>query len=125
MDVALVAYVFGAARVLIGLGAIFAIDRLAPLFGFPRDQLTPTMRLFARLFGNRDIGLGVILFAAAGDLPWLRLALLFNAAHDLLDAAVIAPLIQKPEIRTASLICLACATSGVVLFVSAWWWTFL
>ncbi len=115
----------GAGRVVIGLAALFAVDRAAMWFGFPPEHLTPTMRLFARLFGNRDIGLGVLVFAALGDVSFLRFALLFNAAHDALDwCAIAVPLLRKQGIRRPAALCLGCATSGIVLFVLAWWFTF-
>jgi hypothetical protein len=125
MDVTLFACLLGAGRILIGLASLFAIDRVGRWFGLPEEHFTPTMRLFARLFGNRDLGLGVLVFAALGELPLLRLALLFNAAHDVLDACAIAvPLIRSQGIRRPALAFLSCAISGVVLFLSTWWWTF-
>ena len=52
------------------------------------------------------------------------LALLFNAAHDVLDfGAIIVPLIRKQGIRRPALMCLAFATSGIVRFGSAWWFS--
>jgi hypothetical protein len=125
MDATFFACVLGAGRILIGLASLFAIDPVARWFGFPDEHFTPTMRLFVRMFGNRDLGLGVLVFAAAGELPLLRLALLFNAAHDALDACAIAvPLVRNQGIRRPATAFLFCAISGVVLFVSAWWWTF-
>jgi hypothetical protein len=125
LNATVVACVLGAGRVLIGLGAIFAVDPLAAWFGFPRADVTPTMRIFSRLFGNRDLGLGVLIFASTADVSALRFALLFNAAHDALDwCAILVPLVRRQGIRRPALAFLACATSGVVLFVSAWWYTF-
>ena len=121
MDTTLWACALASARLLIGLAALLAVDRVSAVFGFPHEHITPTMRLFARLFGIRDLGLGVLVFVMLGDLPLLRFALLFNAGHDLLDACAISvPLIRKQGIDRPARAFLAFATAGVVLWGLAW-----
>jgi hypothetical protein len=113
-----------AVRILIGLAPLVAPNRIALWLGFPREHLTPTMRLFARLFGIRDLGLGALILGALGDPALLPLALWFNAAHDLLDAGAIAiPLLRQQVIKRPARLFLAFSATGIVLFGLAGWLT--
>ena len=95
---------------------------MTALAGFSREQSTPTAQLFARLFGNRDLGLAFLVFATLGNPPLLSLALFFNAAHDALDACAIAvPLLKKQGISRAAAIFLAFSLTGIVVFTLAGW----
>jgi len=81
------------------------------------------MRLFARLFGIRDLGLGALIFLTLKDPKLLGFSLLFNAAHDVLDAAAICvPLLKRQGIRRPAKAFLAFSFSGIVTYTLAWWW---
>ena len=55
-------FVMGVGRILLGIAPFVAARPSARLLGFPVDHDNPTTRLMARLFGVRDIGLGVLVF---------------------------------------------------------------
>lgn len=71
-----------AGRIAIGAAALFAPGRTARLMGFPADQDNATARLMGRLFGVRDVALGVLVWRFRDEpalAPW---AYRFNAAID-------------------------------------------
>lgn len=106
---------------MIGLAPILAARPVAQLLGFPSAHDTPTTRLFARLFGVRDIGLGILVLWALQDGALLHFVLLFNAAHDLADALVIGvPLVHKQGIDRAAYFSLACALGGLMCWLITW-----
>jgi hypothetical protein len=77
-------------RVVIGAAALLAPGPTSKLLGFPRDHDNATARLMGRLFGVRDVALGVLVWRFKDDqevAPW---AYRFNAAIDAGDAASIA-----------------------------------
>ena len=122
MSVILFAALLGIVRLVIGLMPIFAFGKMTALAGFSREQSTPTAQLFARLFGNRDLGVAFLVFATLGNPPLLSFALFFNAAHDALDACACAvPLLKKQGISRPAVIFLAFALTGVVVFTLAGW----
>ena len=82
------AYAFGALRIAIGLGPIFTPKLVSWILAVPPSEDTRTALLWARLFGLRDIGLGVLVLAASSDLAMLHKAAWFNAAMDLGDASM-------------------------------------
>lgn len=47
---------FAIGRILLGLAPFVAVTPLLRVFGIPKEEDTTTARLFARLFGVRDIG---------------------------------------------------------------------
>jgi hypothetical protein len=107
---------------MMGLAPILGARPVAQLLGFPSAHDTPTTRLFARLFGVRDIGLGILVFWALQDVAMLRFVFLFNAAHDLADALVIGvPLVHKQGIDRAAYLSLACALGGLMCWLITWW----
>lgn len=121
MDISTAATLLALGRVAIGLAPIVAPRLTAALIGFPTSHDNPTSRLMGRLFGVRDIGLGVLVLAALHGHASLRFALLFNAAHDLGDAVAIAvPLLRRQGIDRAALISLALATLGGVSWLVLW-----
>ena len=122
MSVTLFAALLGIVRLVIGLMPIFAFGKMTALAGFSREQSTPMAQLFARLFGNRDLGLAFLVFATLSNPRILSLALFFNAAYDALDACAIAvPLLKKQGISRPAVIFLAFALTGVVVFPLAGW----
>jgi len=79
-----------AGRVAIGAAALFAPSATARLMGFPAEQDNASARLMGRLFGVRDVALGVLVWRFRDEpalAPW---AYRFNAAVDGGDAASIA-----------------------------------
>jgi hypothetical protein len=77
-------------RIAIGAAALLAPGPTSKLLGFPRDHDNPTARLMGRLFGVRDVALGVLVWRFKDDpvvAPWVYR---FNAAIDAGDAASIA-----------------------------------
>jgi hypothetical protein len=111
--VTLLAYLFAAGRVVLGLAPILAARRASALLGFPPEHDNPTTRLMARLFGVRDIGLGVLVVGALHGHASLSFAFLFNAAHDLGDAIMIAvPLARRQGIDRAAALSLGFAVLG-------------
>jgi hypothetical protein len=122
MSVTLFAALLGIIRLVLGLMSIFAFGKMVALAGFPPEQSTPTTRLFAKLFGNRDLGLAFLVFATLGNPPLLSFVLFFNAAHDALDAcAAAAPLLKKQGITRPAALFLAFSLAGVVFFTLAGW----
>lgn len=108
-------------RVLLGFAPIVGASQSARLLGFPEEHDNATARLMARLFGVRDIGLGVIGFAAvAGTVP-ATFALLFNAATDAADALMIAiPLARRQGIDRAATTSLVFACIGGATWLLAY-----
>jgi len=99
----LVIAAMGTARILLGLAPFLAAERTALLLGFPRSHDTPTTRLMARLFGVRDVGLGVLVFYALGHPAVLSFVVVFNALTDFGDLVAIAiPLIRRQGIDGAA-----------------------
>jgi hypothetical protein len=113
--------VLGLGRIVLGLVSIFGIAPAVRLLGVPPAHDTPTARLFARLFGVRDIGLGVLVLWSLERPGVLPFVLLFNAAHDLADALMIAvPLVRRQGIDRTAGLSLAFALGGLSLWLVAW-----
>ncbi len=77
-------------RIAIGAAALFAPGPTSKLLGFPRDHDNATARLMGRLFGVRDLALGVLVWRFKDDpavAPWI---FRFNAAIDAGDASAVA-----------------------------------
>ncbi len=93
----------GVGRIVLGLTPFVAAERSAALLGFPRAHDTPTSRLMARLFGVRDVGLGVLVFYAQAHPAVLSFVCLFNALTDTGDLVAIAiPLVRRQGIDRAA-----------------------
>ncbi len=112
----------GATRILIGITPIVAPRYGMKLFRFPPEHDNPTGRLMGRLFGVRDIGLGVMALLAAAYYPaWLGFVCLFNAAHDAGDVLSFAiPLVRRHDIDRSATLGLAVAGPAVALWLFAW-----
>jgi hypothetical protein len=108
-------------RIVLGLAPFVAADTSARLLGFPADHINPTARLFARLFGVRDIGLGVLaLYAlehpAAG--PFLYL---FNACMDGGDVvSVLIPVVRGQGLNRAAALSGCLAMSAGAAWITVW-----
>lgn len=123
MVVAWLAWLLAGGRIVIGLAPIVAARATSRLLGFPEAHDNATTRLMARMFGVRDIGLGVLVIAGMRH-PKLLLPpiLLFNLAIDLADAAMIVlPLREDGPMRRAARNSLAFALGGAALWFVTWW----
>lgn len=69
-------------RMLVGLAPIVAPDQAAALFKFPAEHLNATARFFGRLFGIRDIAVGVLTLWAVDKAEIVGFILIFNACVD-------------------------------------------
>ena len=112
------AWFFALGRICIGLGPFVAAGPLVRLLGFPPAHDNASARLMARLFGVRDIGLGLLVLWCAHDLALLRLAVLFNLFHDVADLATAAiPLVRRQQIDRGAL------TTGAFALIGGLGWT--
>ena len=108
-------FAMGVGRVLLGLAPFFAARPTSRLLGFPDDHDTPTARLMGRLFGVRDVGLGVLVFWALRHPEALPFALVFNLLMDAGDlVAAIIPLARRQGIDRGALSTGACALAGAL-----------
>lgn len=93
----------GLGRIALGLAPFVAAGQSAKLLGFPQSHDNPTSRLMGRLFGVRDIGLGVLAFYAIKHPEAAAFIFLFNAFMDLGDLFSIAiPLVKRQGIDRAA-----------------------
>lgn len=114
-------YCLAAGRMILGLAPIIAAEPLSKLLGFPEAHNNPSTRLFARLFGVRDIGLGILVIFLLKDIELLRWGLIFNAFHDLADIGMIAiPLWRKQGMKKAALLCMMFACGGLISWLLVW-----
>jgi Domain of unknown function (DUF4267) len=111
----------GVARGLLGVASIVAPSPCARLLGFPPGSDTPTARVFARLFGVRNIGLGVLVAYAVLHKELLGFMLLFNAAIDIVDLGAIAvPIVRRQGINRAAWSMIGFALSAALAWVVAY-----
>ena len=80
-----VTFLMGLGRIALGLAPFVAAGPASRLLGFPTKHDNPTARLMGRLFGVRDIGLGVLAFYAIEHPETAAFLFLFNAFMDLGD----------------------------------------
>jgi uncharacterized protein YjeT (DUF2065 family) len=115
------AIAFAVVRILIGLAPVLAPRASVRLTGFPSEHDNPTARLMGRLFGVRDIALGVLVASFLSDRELLRWTFLFNLAVDLADAAVIAiPLVRRQGIDRGAGLSIAFALTGATGWAVLW-----
>ncbi|MFO0749694.1 MAG: DUF4267 domain-containing protein [Myxococcota bacterium] len=72
----------GVMRIVIGLAPLVAPGPASRLLRFPAAHDNATARLMGRLFGVRDVGLGVLVFYALAHPAFLDFSFLFQAAMD-------------------------------------------
>jgi len=114
-------FAMGVGRMLLGIAPFVAARPSARLLGFPVDHDNPTTRLMARLFGVRDIGLGVLVFYGLQHLETLAFLIVFNALTDLADLIAIGiPLARRQGIDrgawTSAAFALPAAAGWLVVF---------
>lgn len=111
----------GVMRIVIGLAPFVAASASSRMLGFPREHDTPTARLMARMFGVRDIGLGVLAFYAARHPETAAFLFLFNAAMDGGDLlSIAAPLVKRQGIDRAAATSAAFALTGGLAWIVVW-----
>jgi hypothetical protein len=116
-----VVIVMGLGRIALGLAPFVAAASASKLLGFPGHHDNPTARLMGRLFGVRDIGLGVLAFYAVRHPDTAPFLFLFNAAMDLGDLfAVTIPLIKRQGIDRGAALSGLCALLGGLGWLIVW-----
>ncbi len=117
-DVAVIA--MGIGRVVLGLAPFVAAGPTARSLGFPTRHDNPTARLMARLFGVRDVGLGVLAFYAVQH-PEAAFVFLFNAFMDAGDLiAALIPVVKRQGIDRGALRTAGFAVTGGLGWLIAW-----
>ena len=107
----------GLGRIALGLAPFVAAGPSARLLGFPAQHDNPTSRLVGRLFGVRDIGLGILAFYAIAHPELAPFIFLFNAFMDLGDLfAVTIPLVKRQGIDRGA------AMSGLFAMIGGFSW---
>jgi hypothetical protein len=93
-----------AERVIVGGAAIVAPGQLLTGFGAPADLDTPAVRYTTRLFGIRNVALGLQVWQARQDPARLRALATQNAAVELTDLVAGAALAKSaPQLRTPAI----------------------
>jgi Domain of unknown function (DUF4267) len=108
-------------RIAIGAAPFVAAGASSRMLGFPKTHDTATARLMARMFGVRDIGLGVLVFWALRHPEALPFVMLLNAAMDAGDlASILVPLVKRQGIDRAALASAAFAVTGGLGWLLVW-----
>lgn len=111
----------GLGRIALGLAPIVAAGPASRLLGYPAAHDNPTARVMARMFGVRDIGLGVLAFYAIAHPETAPFLFLFNAAMDAGDLLMFAnALIRRRGIDKAAITSAGFALVGGVSWFIAW-----
>ena len=111
----------GLGRIALGLAPIVAAGPASRLLGYPAAHDNPTARVMARMFGVRDIGLGVLAFYAIAHPETAPFLFLFNAFMDAGDLLMFAnALIRRRGIDKAAITSAAFALVGGVSWFIAW-----
>ena len=111
----------GLGRIAIGLAPLVAAGPASRLLGFPARHDNPTARLMARMFGVRDIGLGVLAFYAIKNPETAPFIFLFNAFMDLGDLLSIAvPIVKRQGIDKGALLSALFAIGGGLSWLVVW-----
>lgn len=111
----------GMFRITLGLAPFVAAGPAARLLGFPHAHDTATTRLMGRLFGVRDVGLGVLAFYALAHPETAPFIFLFNAAMDAGDLlAITIPLVKRQGIDRAALLSAVMALGGMTGWLIVW-----
>jgi hypothetical protein len=112
------ALALGAARVGLGVGALFATGPTlkALLFG----ETDSVGRALAKLAGGRDLTLGVMTLAARNDVGALRTITLGAASLDAADAFALGLAARNPDTRLAGLGGIVSGGGAAIAGVWAW-----
>lgn len=112
------ALTLGAARVALGVGALFATRPTLKVLLF--GETDGVGRALARLAGGRDLALGLMTFAARDDREALRTAVLAAAVLDAADAFSLGLAARDGETRLAGLG--GVVSGGSAALAGAWAW---
>lgn len=108
-----VAFAMALGRIALGLAPFLAARPASRLIGFPASHDSATARLMGRLFGVRDIGLGVLVFYALLHPLVAPFVFLFNATMDGGDVvAASIPLVKREGIDRGAVLSALMATLG-------------
>lgn len=108
-------------RIALGVAPFVAAGPASRLLGFPETHDNPTSRLMSRLFGVRDIGLGVLALWGLRHPEALPFVLLFNAFMDAGDLVAIGiPLVKRQGIDRAALASALFALVGGLGWFTMW-----
>ncbi len=108
-------------RIALGVAPFVAAGPASRMLGFPVAHDNPTSRLMSRLFGVRDIGLGVLALWGLRHPEALGFVLLFNAAMDAGDLVAIGiPLLKRQGIDRAAAASAAFALLGGLGWITMW-----
>jgi hypothetical protein len=117
----LVTAAMGLVRIALGVAPFVAAGPSSRLLGFPSTHDNPTSRLMGRLFGVRDVGLGVLAFYAIGHPQTAAFLFLFNAFMDLGDLIAISiPLVNRQGIDRAAVLSALFAFTGGTAWAILW-----
>lgn len=109
------------ARVILGLSPFVAAGPLVKLLGFPAHHDTPTARLMARLFGVRDLGLGLLTLYCLKSPEMLKVCVLFNVFMDAGDIVSVVPTLAfRQGLDRAAISCAALALFGGSCWLYFW-----
>lgn len=111
-------------RIALGLAPFVAAGPSSRMLGFPASHDNPTSRLMGRLFGVRDIGLGVLALWGLRHPEALPFVMLFNAFMDAGDLLAISiPLVKRQGIDRAAAASAAFALIGGLGWLTMWLFT--
>lgn len=96
-----------AERLLVGAAAIVAPGPLLTGFGAPAEMDNPGLRYTTRLFGIRNVALGIQVWQARGNPTRLRDLAGQNAAVELTDLVAGSTLTRSPELKRPALAVMA------------------
>lgn len=108
-------------RIALGVAPFVAAGPASRMLGFPAEHDNPTSRLMSRLFGVRDIGLGVLALWGLRHPAALGFVFLFNAAMDAGDLFAIGiPLVKRQGIDRAAAASALFALLGGLGWLTMW-----
>lgn len=121
MSLATALIVCGVVRILLGVTPFFAVGLATRTLGFPPSHDNATARLMARLFGVRDVGLGMLAFYAVPHPELLAPIVLFNSAMDggdVVSAGI--PLVRRAGIDRGAATTVVFALIGATCWLVIW-----
>ena len=107
-------------RIIIGVAPIFIPMFTLKLLQFPKSHDNESSRLMARLFGVRDIGLGVLVIYFIDNPDILKFVFIFNAVTDITDFLMII-MTKTKEMAKAKLLSVSFALLGLVGWIIAYY----
>lgn len=107
-----------AARIAVGASVTATPGLVARIFGAPTEQLTPSARMLGRLFGIRNVVLGVwALSVRDASAAERRRCFTLNAAVDTADLVVLVPNLLRRDLRRTALMSSALATNAILCWL--------